>query len=210
MDAEEFVDGVEAATETELGRLGSQKLLVALTGADLDATTVLRAAAASEHAARETFEAWAADEADDAARAAFAEVAAQEAEHFERVVAELDGFEPPEEIDPMQAHLRGLDDTVARVAAGLVGRGLVGDRTHAQVVSFFINEADPSRTDLFRDLREETRAWVDRGADLLDAVCETDGDWNRAREAATAVVEVAYEEYAESLEGMGVDPKPIC
>ena len=211
MDADSFADAVKAAKATELDRLGSQQSLVALTDADLDAEAVLRAAALSEATARETFAAWAETESDDAAREAFADLADREADHYERVVAELDGGEgtavADDPIDPMHERLRDLDATVER-AAGLVARSLVADRTLLQVVNFFVNEADRDRADLFRELREDTAEAVATGAELLARHSEDDRE--RARETAEAVVQVAYDDYAETLDGMGLDPKPIC
>lgn len=213
MDAATFPDDVAEAKRVELDRLGSQQAVVALTDADLDAETVLRAAAQSEHAARQTFSRWAeseADEADEAARETFAELAEQEADHYERVVVELDGeFEPADEVDAMHERLRGLDATVER-AAGLVGRSLVADRTLLQVVNFFANEPDERRANLFRELREETREGVEKGAELLETLCDDEDDWERAQGVAEEVVQVAYDEYAETLRGMGLDPRPIC
>lgn len=211
MDAAEFREVVEAEQGTELARLGSNKLLVALTGADLSTPTVLRTAAHSEYAARETFRAWAEDEDDPDARAAFESTAEREAEHYERVRAEIDdeAFEPADG-GPMHAYLRERDGTVERVAAGMVGRGLVSVRTHAQVVSFFVNEADERRADLFRDLKAETADALDGGLDLLDDLAADEDDWGRARAVAEYTIQVAYDDYADALGELGVDPKPIC
>ncbi|WP_440990889.1 rubrerythrin family protein [Haloarchaeobius baliensis] len=210
MDATAFRESVETAKATELDRLGSSKLLVALTDADLSEDAVLRAAAFSEYLARETFESWAADEPDDAASEVFADVAAQEAAHYERVVDALGEPVEPAGVGPMHAYLRDRDDTVERAAAGLVGRGLVSLRTHLQIVSFFVNEADDRSADLFRDLRSETEDSLSAGLDVLDAVCKDDDDWERAQAVAEYVVQLAYDDYADSLTEMGVDPKPIC
>jgi len=89
------------------------------------------------------------------------------------------------------------------VGAGLVGLPLVLDRLFLQGISFFVNEADEARADLFRDLRETTDGIRDSAADL-------DVDEERARNAASAVVTAAYDEYVDRLEAMGFDPKPIC
>ena len=220
MDAAALRQRIEEERATELDRLGSNNLLIALTEADLDEASVLRVAAASERAARETFETWAGDATDEPAREAFAAVADREAEHEERVRASLAALGPdPEEGDegenatgpgPMHAYLRGREDAVERVAAGMVGRSLVSLRTHAQVISFFVNEADEKRADLFRELRAETEDTLDRGLALLDERCETDEDWERARMTAEYVVRVAYDDYADSLTGMGLDPTPVC
>lgn len=210
MDSDSYRDRVETAKATQLDRLGANKLLVALTDAELDERSVLTAAAHSEHAARETFRQWAEDEPVDSARAAFERVAEQEDDHLRRVLERLD--EEPEfgGAGPMHAYLRGRDDTVERVAAGLVGRGLVVTRTHAQILSFFVNEADERTAALFRELKSETEAETERGLTLLDELCGGDGDWDRAQATAEYVIQVAYDDYADALSGMGIDPRPVC
>lgn len=209
MDGNEVVAAVRDATGTELDRLGGEKALVAATDAHLDAQTVLRAAAATEARAHETFQGWADDEPHDAAADAFEAVAATERDHYERVVAELDGDPGSPDVDALHAYLRGLDDTPERVG-GLLGRSLASERSLLQFVSFFVNEGDRARTDLFRDLRSDTDALVDESAALLDEVCGDEGDYDRARAAAVDAVQAAYEEYAAALREMGVDPKPVC
>lgn len=210
MKAADLRDAVETAKETELDRLGSSKLLLALTDAELDRESVLRAAASSELAARETFSAWADDEEHDAAADLFADVADQEQRHYERVADLLGEEVEPPSSGPMHVYLRDQSWTVGRLAGGLLGRTLVSDRTHLQVVSFFVNEADEDAAEVFRDLRTETREAQDRGLELLDSVCETDEDWERAESAAGYVIQLAYDDFADVLMGMGVDPKPIC
>jgi hypothetical protein len=214
MDPASFRESVESAKATELNRLGSQKLLLALTDAELDRPTVMRVAADSENAARNTFEAWTTDENDPAAREAFAQVADEEADHYDRVLSAMaddtrEGYDPADG-GTLHSYLRGRDDAVERVAAGLVGRGIVASKTHLQLISFFVNEQDETRANLFRELRAETEDRIDDGLALLADLCETDEDWARAQTVAEYVVQVAYDDYADSLEGMGLDPKPIC
>lgn len=211
MDADQFRRELEESTDTELERLGSSKLLVALTDADLTAETVLRTVAASERAAAETFDSWAGDEDREEARTAFEEFREKEREHYERVADLLEGGDEFESDEPGSMHdrLRSLETTAERLG-GAVGRALVSQRTHLQVVSFFVNEGDERRADLFRELRSETDAQGDRALDLLEDVCESDADWDRARTAAEDVIEAAYEAYAGSLDDLGIDPKPIC
>jgi hypothetical protein len=207
-----FRERVEAATATELDRLGSQQLLLALTGADLSAGAVLAAAAASESTAAATFERWAGDEADDDAADRWERAAVREREHAARVVEAAEGdLAPAEDPDPdaLHEHLRGLDDAVER-AGGFVGRCLVADRTLLQLVNFFVNEADERRADLFRDLRAETAESLTEGLELVSRVCADDADRERAAAAATAAIRAAYDAYADSLEELGMDPRPIC
>lgn len=211
MDAATFREDLEQSKATQLSRLGSNNLLVALTDAELETPVVLRVAANSENAARNTFREWADSESDEDAREAFEHVATQEADHYERVVATLgdSGFDPVDG-GAMHSYLRGRDDTVERLAGGLVGRGLVSVRSHTQIISFFVNEGDEKRADLFRDLKRETRDEIDLGLDLLEDKCENEDDRKRAGMAAEYVIQLAYDDYADSLRGMGLDPKPIC
>ena len=209
MDAATFRDEVETAKATELDRLGSQQSLVALTDADLDAEAVLRAVAQAEYTARETFAGWADTEEDAEASETFASVAEQEDDHYDRATAELDDFSPDGDVDRMHDHLRGLDITIER-AAGLVGRSLVGDRTQLQVINFFVNDADERRAERFREFRADTREGIELGTELLASRCDDEDDWARAREVAEETIQVAYDDYAETLQGMGLDPKPIC
>ncbi|NUC72645.1 rubrerythrin family protein [Haloterrigena sp. SYSU A558-1] len=210
MDADGFRDAVEDSMDSELERLGSSKLLVALTDADLTAETVLRTVADGERAAMETFEGWADDEGHEDAQELFAEFREQEREHYERVADLLEGEGDADATGgPMHEALRSLEDATARLG-GLVGRSMVGERTHLQVVSFFVNEGDERRAEQFRELRSETAAQGDRALELLEDVCDEDGDWDRARDATEEVIEIAYDAYAGSLDEMGIDPKPIC
>jgi hypothetical protein len=210
MDGDTFRESVEESKRTELDRLGSSKLLIALTDARIERSRVLEVAAHSEHAARETFRAWAADESHPAARAAFEAVAEQEDTHLERVLDALDGTVELADGGPMHAYLRGREDTVERVASGMVGRPLVSVRAHNQIIGFFVNEADEAGADLFRDLKAETRDVVDDGVALLDELCEDDTDWERAEMVAEYVIQVAYDDYADSLTEMGLGVKDIC
>lgn len=212
MDPAQFRESVEAAKRTQLDRLASNKLLLSLTDAELEEGPVLAAAAHSEFAARNTFRAWADDEDDEAAREAFAATAEREQAHYDRVLAAMDdpeGFDPVDG-GPMHAYLRAREGAVERVAAGMVGRGLVSVRAHAQVIDFFVDEADERRADLFRDLRVETAESLDHGLVLLEARCTDEADWERARAVAGYVVRVAYDDFADALGELGVDPGPRC
>lgn len=210
MDAERFVEMVREERATELDRLGSEKALVAETGAVLETVTVLRTAAAAERRAQQTFEQWAANERDEAVRQIFEDIAEREREHYELLMADLGGGDVVANADALHEHLRDLDETLERVAAGMVGRPLASVRTLLQVVNFFVNEADPANADRFRKLKSDTETMPLEGAEILVKRCKTDCAWKIAREAATRSIDVTYEEYVQTLLEMGVDPKPVC
>lgn len=209
MDGRSLLEAVRESKRVELERLASGKALVAETEANLTREEVLAAAARAEARAAATFEAWAASEDHPEARGAFGTVAETEREHYTHVVGVL-GEEVDAEADALHEHLRGLSGTPERVGAGLIGRSLAADGTLLQAVNFFVNAAKESTADVFRELRAETQATAETGAELLDAVCETDEEYERAREAAEETIDLVYGEYAATLEGMGLDPKPTC
>jgi hypothetical protein len=211
MDAEELVTTVKEARQSELDRLGSDRRLLALTGADLTEAQVLSAATLAERAAMETFRVWAEGTPNQQLTASFRSVADTESNHFDRLQTERDGSAVPDsEAGALHEFLRGLSDAPAQVGAGLIGRPLVGDRTQLQFVNFFLNEADRSRADLFRSLRADTQEQLAVGRELLPTVCRTAAEWDRAREAALEAIDIAYAEYAEELNELGINPKSIC
>lgn len=211
MTTDEFIEGVRTENKTALSRLGSSKSLYAETGGDIEAETVLRAAAVAEDAARETFEQWADDEADAEAAALFSDLADQEADHFETVASKLDDAPRAADADlpAIQSTLRGFESTVERVGS-LVGRCLVAKKSKEQYTGYFVGDADPQTASVFRDLGSDVDEQIDRATELIEAVCENDADADRAREAAGEAIQDAYAEYTESLESMGVNPKPVC
>jgi hypothetical protein len=209
MNGQTLVDEVREARRTELDRLKSEKALLAATAADLSGRTVLRTVALSLSGLRSTLEGWAAEADAGPASEAFADAAVTLGAECERVVAELDA-EPSGDPPVPIPTVRAFDRPPERVGAAFVGHGLVFDGLLLQAVSFFVNEAETRRADLVRGLRSAATDRVGDGASALDSLCADDGDWERARAAATGAVDAAYADYAETLDGMGIDPKPVC
>ncbi|WP_158058163.1 rubrerythrin family protein [Halorussus halophilus] len=209
MNPEEFVQTVRDDNETALSRLGSSKSLYAETEGEMEPQVVFAAAADAEYAAAETFEAWADSEANETASEAFGETAAEERDHYEQVTAKLDEDHEPSEVPAVHEYLRDVDDTAGRVG-GFLGRTIASEKSKEQMVGFFVGQADPQTAQLFRDLGDDLDGQLERIEALLDEVCESDDDWDRAKETASGAINAAYEEYTETLEGMGVNPKPVC
>jgi len=203
MNGQMLLEEIREAKETELERLGSEKALLAATGADLSEAAILSRIAHTLDGLGAVFEEWA--DVDTA----FGEAAASLGEESERAKTALDGVRTGEPPVPLPT-VRTLDGDIERVAGGLVAHGMVFDGLCLQAVSFFVNEADERHADLCRDLRSSANSRIDTGAEVLDSRCTDDADWERARTAASEVIEAAYRDYVESLDGMGIDPKPVC
>lgn len=205
MDAVDTLDAVREASASELERLGSDKLLVAVTGANLTSDAVREAAIARERGRASALATWA-DESEGSVGGRFADATSKATERADRIdtVSEVG---TADEVDALSTHLKTVQGPAARVGAGLVAAPLVADRFYLQVVSFFVNEADENSADTFREIRADASDLDparDAFAELDDEGCET------ARDAAIEAIDVAYEEYAETLTEMGLDPKPIC
>ncbi|WP_318567728.1 transcription antitermination protein [Salinigranum marinum] len=203
MNGQEFTDALRDDHETPLSRLGSSKWVYALTGGEMDGDAVEAAWATETAAAHATFAAWADDEESDEAAAAFVDVAETAAGHG-------DGHGDAEtETPPMYEALAGIEGTAER-AGGLLAWTLVTEKTLAQLVGFFVGDADPSSANTFRGYRSDLQDQGTTAADLLDTVCDDETDWDAAREGADRVIEAAYDDYVETLESMGIKPKNVC
>jgi len=200
MDAGATIDAVRDRTETERDRLGSDKVLIAATDATLETEAVLTAASTRESGLADILGRWA-DESDSDVATQFgaaAEAAAERADRIDADAGDPDGF-----ID----HLETVSGTARRVGAGLVAAPLLADRFYLQVVSFFVNEADERSADTARELRSGASD-LDVARDALAVLDESGRE--RARDGAIEAVGVAYDEYADALEAMGLDPRPVC
>jgi len=208
MDASDFTDTVRAETKTELSRLGSSKSLYADTGGEMNETSVLTAAADTFGAAADCFETWADDEHEATAADRFETAAESERDHYETVLDELgeyDGGDSP----ALYGTLADYETTVARLG-GLVAHAVVLDKRIDQLTGFFVGQASPQTSQVFRSMGDDVGATETAAVETLAAVCDGDDDWDAALDAATGAVEVAYEEYFETLEALGVNPKPVC
>ena len=207
MDATACVQTIRETNETELSRLGSSKSLFADTGGEMESAAVLEAAATAEYHAAATYDSWAETETGTVAEA-FATTAAEERSHYERVTAELDAHEPGP-VPPIQSSLRDHEETIERLG-GFIGRTLAAEGSKTQITGFFVGNADPQTASLFREMGDDLDAQLARARSCLDDVCDDDAAYERAVEAASGALEVAYASYTDELESLGINPKPVC
>ena len=196
MDSTEFVDTVSQENKTGLSRLGSSKALYAITEGEMDDETVLAGGADRAHYAAETLKGWDGD--------VFSDAAATVRDHYETIAAELDGHESGDRPALFET-LAEQEGTAARLGS-LVGWTLVAKKTAEQLTGYFVGQADPQTSQLFRDMGSDVKS-IQMNA--LDALAE-DGDWETAQTAASDVIQAAYDDYFETLEALGVNPKPVC
>jgi len=199
-----LVETVREDNKTELSRLGSSKSLYADTEGEMEPEAVLSAAADAAHHAAETFGGWAEADVDGA----FAAAADSERDHYESIVGELDGHDPG--VPPTVVEAIADYETAIERLGGLVGWTLVAGKKASQCSGFFTGQADPQTASLFRGFGDDYEATRDTALAALDGVCEGDDDWDSAVAAASGAVGAAYDEYFETLEGLGVNPKPVC
>ena len=204
MNGSDLVEAVRTDSKTELSRLGSSKSLYADTEGEMEPDAVLAAAADNAHHAAETFDGW----GDDDIEGAFAAASETARDHYESIAGKLDDHgpgTPPAVVE----FLRGLPAGVERIG-GLVGWTLVTEEKASQSTGFFTGQADPQTASLFRGFGGDYEETREAALDALGAACGSDEEWERARAAAVNAVEAAYEEYFETLEDLGVNPKPVC
>lgn len=200
MDGSELLDRIETETRTELSRLGSSKSLYADTEGEMEAAAVLAAAADAASAAAETFESWSGE--------VFADAAERERDHYEAVVDELDEYEPG--TAPAVAEALGAADGGIERLGATVGWTLVTERKSTQSSGYFTGQADPGTASVFRSFGEDYERTREDALAALEADCESEEESERAADAAVAVIEAAYDEYFETLEALGMNPKPVC
>jgi hypothetical protein len=206
MTADDLLDTVRSEHNTALSRLGSSKTLYADTGGQMDETSVLTAAATNTTHAARVFEDWAAAESDLAD--VFATAAETADGHADEVAGRLDDFEAEAEPAAVSA-LADCEGDLER-AGGILGWLLVQDQKATQLTGFFTGQADPQTASVFRGFGSDYDDLLDRVGETLEERCSDDADWDRAAAAAAQVLESAYEDYVETLESMGVNPKPVC
>lgn len=201
MDGATLLEEVNEEQKTELSRLGSSKSLYADTEGEMEPDAVLAAIADSTHHAAEILDGWAVDAEQ------FKTAADRERDIADAVLSKTDGHEPGERPSTVET-MATADGTPARLGA-LVGWTLVAERKASQATGFFTGQAKPQVASTFRGFGDEYETTREEALEALDAVCER-SDWESAQDAALAVVGAAYDDYVETLESLGINPKPVC
>jgi len=204
MDASDLVDAIETDRQTELSRLGSSKALYADTDGQLEPDRVLGAFADETHHVAATLRTWAGERDPEGV---FADGAARLEGQTDTLAGELVNSEPGE-VPAVVDAIADADGPVARLGA-LVGWVLVVDRKASQVTGFFTGQADPGTASLIREFGDDYDAIRESALAAL-AVQSDDGALETAQDGAERVIQAVYDDYVETLESMGINPKPVC
>jgi len=205
MNGSDLAADLQDDHETAFSRLGSSKAMYAVTGGEMDGTSVRAAAATDALALADVLESWVESGDDAPAADLFADLAADARARADDVADDSTSGDEPKLYDALAT----FEATPARLG-GLLARYLVTLEHAGQMVGFFVGDADPMAADDFRGIKSDLEAERDRVIDALDTACESDADWGAARDAGDAVVEAAYDDYVETLESMGIKPKNVC
>lgn len=201
---EPFAERLRAAAGTKLDRLSGDKVLLAATAATLEDDAVVGALRRTLAAASERSERWG-ETSDGEVAAALGTAAAA----FREAEDDLDADgEAPD--GPTLLALGDPDGPLARAGACCVAAPPLVDGLALQGVSYFVNEADTAAADRCRAVRGTVRDGGESATETLAAVCDSGADREAVVDGAVGAVEATYDRYARTLDGMGLDPKPIC
>ena len=200
MDSAELLESVEQEQQTELSRLGSSKSLYADTEGEMEADPILTAAADNAAAAAEAFDAWDGE--------VFADAAERVRGHSDDIVAEL-GDHDPGEASAAAVTLADTEGDLERLGA-TVGWTLVTERKSTQSGGYFTGQAKPGTASTFRAFGDDYDEIREAALGAIDETADGEDDYERAKDAAAAVIEAAYDEYFETLKSLGMNPKPVC
>lgn len=200
MDSAELLDSVEQELQTELSRLGSSKSLYADTEGEMEADPILATAADNAAVAADAFESWDRD--------VFADAAERVRGHYDDIVAEL-GDHNPGDGPAAAVALSNAEGDLERLGA-TVGWTLVTERKTTQSGGYFTGQAKPTTASTFRAFGDDYEAIRDAALAALDEAADSEAECEQAKDAAASVVEAAYDEYFDTLESLGMNPKPVC
>jgi 1,2-phenylacetyl-CoA epoxidase catalytic subunit len=219
MDAAAFVEQLGMANQEILDRLAPAETLVAESGGDLRLDHLLKIALKNEMEATELAARWLVRTDDVDVKLAFARQAGDEAKHYRLIVThlqelgvDLNGFDPLSPgFGPLFNYLDGLEDTVARVAAGQFTREAIAVVKNQQFIDWCEANGHTTTAALYRDIIQKDEAYHHQlGRDILLRLATTPEAQERARQAATRTLELAEELQHLALTKMGVHHAPGC
>lgn len=219
MDAEAFVQDLDARNQALLRRLAPEATLKPEAEGDLSVVTLLKVALKNEIEATEIAARWLATAPELDVKLALARQAGDEAKHYRLIASRLvdlgfdaQGFDPlAKGYGPLFQYLDGLRTTVERVAAGQFTREAIAVVKNRQFIEFCEAAGDEVTARLYRDVIEpDEHHHHQLGRQLLLRYATTPETQEAARRAATRTLELAEELQGAALRTGGIHHAPGC
>ena len=180
---------------------------------------LLQVALKNEFEASEIAAIWMADTEELQVKLAFARQAGDEAKHYRLIEERLNdlgvdasAIEPRQGgYSPLFEYLRGLKDTVSRVAAGQFTREGIALVRNQCFIEFCEYRLDIKTAALYRDvIQPDERHHHELGRNLLAKLVSSERDQARAREAARRTIQLAEEAQETARLKAGLSRAPGC
>ena len=213
-----FLDDLDADIQRALARV-SESSARGEPGPDLSVAALLKLALKNELEASEIAALWMASETDVDVKLALARQCGDEAKHYrlieDRLAAlgvSLAGWSPLQDgYSPMFQYLKGLEGTVARVAAGQFAREALAGARNEVFAGFCERSGDAGTARLYREIIQPDEGHHHRlGRSLLERLVRTDQDRETARAAATRTLALAEELQEIARLKKGISRAPGC
>ena len=219
MNAEGFVQDLDARNQELLRRLAPESTLKPEVEGDLTVVNLLKVALKNELEATEIAARWLVTSAELDVKLALARQVGDEAKHYRLVADRLvemgfdaRAFDPlAKGYGPLFQYLDGLATTVERVAAGQFTREAIAVVKNRQFIEFCEEAGDKVTATLYRDVIEpDERHHHELGRRLLLRYATTPESQAAAQRAAARTLALAEELQALALRTAGIHHAPGC
>ncbi|PYM63152.1 MAG: hypothetical protein DMD79_09290 [Candidatus Rokuibacteriota bacterium] len=219
MNAEGFVQDLDARNQELLRRLAPESTLKPEVEGDLTVVNLLKVALKNELEATEIAARWLVTTAELDVKLALARQVGDEAKHYRLVADRLvemgfdaRAFDPlAKGYGPLFQYLDGLRTTVERIAAGQFTREAIAVVKNRQFIEFCEAAGDAATARLYRETIEpDERHHHELGRRLLLRYATTPESQAAAQRAAAQTLDLAEELQALALRTAGIHHAPGC
>ena len=215
MDAQTFVNELEATNQAALAQFGEAEPILAQTPVELQ--QLLQVALANEISVSELAAAWMPSTRETDVKIALAQQTGDEANHFSLIEGRMNalgistaGFAPPA-LNPLFAYLRSLETTVERIAAGQFTLESIAYRVNERFMKYCELLGDQDTVKLYQHRIQPDELHHHRlGKALLEKYAVTPEAQERARQAAARTLEIAQQVRLLAAQKLGTSCFPGC
>ena len=215
MDAQTFVNELEATNQAALAQFGEAEPILAQTPVELQ--QLLQVALANEISVSELAAAWMPSTRETDVKIALAQQTGDEANHFSLIEGRMNalgistaGFVPPA-LNPLFAYLRSLETTVERIAAGQYTLESIAYSVNERFMKYCELLGDQDTVKLYqRRIQPDELHHHRLGKRLLERYAVTPEAQERARQAAAKTLEIAQQVRLLATQKLGTSCFPGC